>query len=124
MGIFSALLGNASSVNQEDLIKQYQTADEREIIRQQFLKLRHNYPEREHQGDFFSMVLRFKSVADVAMVQNKKLLTDLEIPEVTAEKLKEINLNFCKKAKEVLAQEVAGLAKRICLLLNIHQHGN
>jgi hypothetical protein len=43
---------------------------------------------------------------------------------VTAEKLKEINLNFCKKAKEVLAQEVAGLAKRICLLLNIHQHGN
>ena len=108
----------------EDLIKQYQTADEREIIRQQFLKLRNNYPEREHQGDFFSMVLRFKSVADVAMVQNKKLLIDLEIPEVTAEKLKEINLNFCKKAKEVLAQEVAGLAKRICLLLNIHQHGN
>jgi len=108
----------------EELIKQYQTEDEREVIRQQFLKLRHNYPIREQQGDFFSMVLRYKSVADVAMVQNKKLLTDLEIPEVTAEKLKEINLNFCAKAKEVLAQEVAGLEKRICLLLNIHQHGN
>ncbi len=108
----------------EDLIKQYQTEDEREIIRQQFLKLRNNYPLREHQGDFFSMVLRYKSTADVAMVQNKKLLTDLDIPELTAEKLKEINLNFSKKAKEVLAKEVMGLEKRICLLLNIHQHGN
>jgi hypothetical protein len=38
--------------------------------------------------------------------------------------MKEINHNFCSKAKEVLAQEVAGLEKRICLLLNIHQHGN
>lgn len=108
----------------EELIKQYTSEEEREVIRQQFLKLRVNYPIRAHQGDLFSMVLHHKSAADVAMIQNKKLLTDIDIPENSSERIKEINLSYCLKAKEVLAQEVAGLEKRICLLLNIFQHGN
>ena len=108
----------------EELIKQHTSEEEREVIRQQFLKLRVNYPIRAHQGDLFSMVLHHKSAADVAMVQNKKLLTDIDIPENNSERIKEINLSYCLKAKEVLAQEVAGLEKRICLLLNIFQHGN
>lgn len=108
----------------EELIKQHTSEEEREVIRQQFLKLRSNYPTRAHQADLFSMVLHHKSAADVAMIQNKKLLTDIDIPENSSERIKEINLSYCLKAKEVLAQEVAGLEKRICLLLNIFQHGN
>jgi hypothetical protein len=108
----------------EELIKQHPSEEEREVIRQQFLKLRVNYPIRAHQADLFSMVLHHKSAADVAMIQNKKLLADIDIPENSSERIKEVNLSYCIKAKEVLAQEVAGLEKRICLLLNIFQHGN
>lgn len=108
----------------EELIKQYQTEEEKEVIRQQFLKLRNNYSQREQQGDFFSMALNYKSATDVAHLQNKKLLEGLDIPELSAERFKEINAIFSKKAKEILASEVSGLEKRICLLLNIIQSGN
>jgi hypothetical protein len=108
----------------EELIKQYQTEEEKEVIRQQFLRLRSNYSQREHQGDFFSMALNYKSATDVAHLQNKKLLEGLDIPELSAERFKEINVIFSKKAKEILASEVSGLEKRICLLLNIVQSGN
>jgi hypothetical protein len=79
---------------------------------------------REHQGDFFTMALYYKAPSDVAHIQNKKLLDGLDIPEIIAEKFKEINAKFSEKAQKVLANEVAGLEKRICLLLQIVRTGN
>ncbi len=108
----------------EELIKQFQNEEERDVIRQQFLKLRLNYTLREHQGDFFTMALYYKAPSDVAHIQNKKLLDGLDIPEIIAEKFKEINAKFSEKAQKVLANEVAGLEKRICLLLQIVRTGN
>ncbi len=108
----------------EDLLKQYDSEEEKEVIRQQFVQLRKNYPLRQHQHDLFSMALNYKLPKDLAMLQNKILLENIDLPEPELEKIKDINLQFVQKAKEVLALEVAGLEKRVCMLLNIVQSGN
>lgn len=108
----------------ESLIQQYDSEEEQDVIRQQFLQLRKNYHAREHQRDFFSMALNYKNPEQIALIQNNLLLNEVDLPEHILEELKDINFKFAKKAQDTLSKEVAGLEKRICLLLHIIQSGN
>lgn len=108
----------------EALLKQYETEEEKDVIRQQFLQLRKNYSARQHQKDFFSMALNYKVPENIVILQNNILLEGLDLPEQIVEQLKEVNLGYAKKAKEILAMEVAGLEKRVCMLLHVIQSGN
>ncbi|EJF52662.1 hypothetical protein SapgrDRAFT_0933 [Saprospira grandis DSM 2844] len=108
----------------EPLIKQYKEEAERDLIRQQYKQLRENYPLRQHQRDAFSMALNYRDPADVAKEQTKKMLKDLDLPETLTEAIAETNLKFTKKMLELLETEVAGLERRVCLLLNLNQGGN
>jgi hypothetical protein len=107
-----------------ELMRQYSNPDEKELIRLEYLKLRKNYTLRDHISDFFSLLLRFRSLEDMLTLQNKKLLFEIDIPETFVSRFKEINSKTIKEILELNKLEIPGIKKRVALLLNIPQQGN
>jgi hypothetical protein len=89
-----------------------------------FKKMRENYSFDQQINDIFSFALEYASIDNLLENQHSKLLNGIILTEDQRNKFLELNRIFLTKSKDLLSQEVSGLEKRICLLLNIELDAN